>query len=221
MSSREIVLWLDERWFAALERHLKNETVQERLESFLDELCNHLLPDYEYEQISKEVYEERMQREAQRDADRRFAVFRVTERGEQSVFLVEEPIEFLNAARSMRHYNRTENPATDFRHYYAAARDITVQEFEGYVSERRENTGRVVGAFDIDFDADTFASLDVAEGWRTFTIRDVSTASYHADRKNYESNAERTEKLLGYLADKELPTQTQTTPGIGMTPSMC
>ncbi|MBE7003899.1 MAG: hypothetical protein E7425_06390 [Ruminococcaceae bacterium] len=64
MSSREIVLWLDERWYAALERHLKNETLPERLEDYIDELCNHLLPDYEYEQISKEVYEERMEREA-------------------------------------------------------------------------------------------------------------------------------------------------------------
>ena len=48
MSSREIVLWLDERWYDALERHLKDETLQERMESFLDELCNHQLPDYEY-----------------------------------------------------------------------------------------------------------------------------------------------------------------------------
>lgn len=204
MSSREIVLWLDERWYAALERHLKSETLQERLESFLDELCNHLLPDYEYEQISKEVYEERMEREAQREADRRFAVFRVTERGEQSCFLVEQTIDLLAPARSMRHYSRRDDSGSDFRHYYATAADIPLDTFNTYAQERRENTGRVVGAFDIDLDAGMFASLDVAEGWRAFTVKDVSTAAYHADRKNYESNAERTEKLLGYLAGKKL-----------------
>ena len=131
MSSREIVLWLDERWYDALERHLKNETLQERLESFLDELCNHLLPDYEYEQISKEVYEERMERDVQREAARRFAVFRVIERGEQSFFLVEQPIDILAAARSMRHYVSGES-ASDFRHYYATAADITPEEYNEF-----------------------------------------------------------------------------------------
>ena len=56
MSSREIVLWLDERWYDALERHIKGETLQEKLESYLDELCNNLLPDYEYEQISRAIW---------------------------------------------------------------------------------------------------------------------------------------------------------------------
>ena len=43
----EIVLWLDHRWKKAIERHLKNETLQEHLENVLDELCNQL-PAHEY-----------------------------------------------------------------------------------------------------------------------------------------------------------------------------
>ena len=200
MSSREIVLWLDERWYDALERHLKNETLQERLESFLDELCNHLLPDYEYEQISKEVYEERMERDVQREAARRFAVFRVIERGEQSFFLVEQPIDILAAARAMRHYVSGES-ASDFRHYYATAADITPEEYERYVIERTENTGRVCGAFDIDFDAGTIDALNITDGWHRFAIRDVRTAAYHADRKSNESPDDRLAKLLNYLTE--------------------
>ena len=46
MSSREISLWLDERWYAAINRQLKNETLEEHLESVIDELCNKL-PDIE------------------------------------------------------------------------------------------------------------------------------------------------------------------------------
>ncbi|MBE7003898.1 MAG: hypothetical protein E7425_06385 [Ruminococcaceae bacterium] len=145
-------------------------------------------------------------------------MFRVTERGEQNCFLVEQPIDLLAAARSMRHYSREENSASDFRHYYATATDIPQDTFNTYEQERRENTGRVVGAFDIDLDAGTFASLDITEGWNTFTVRDVVTAAYRADRKNYESNAERTDKLLGYLAGKELP---QPAPGMDMAQTMC
>lgn len=221
MSSREIVLWLDERWYDALERHLKDETLQERMESFLDELCNHLLPDYEYEQISKEVYEERMQREARREADRRFAVFRVTERGEQSCFLVEQPIDLLAAARSMRHYNRRDDSSPDFRHYYATAADIPLDTFNTYARERRENTGRVVGAFNIDLDAGTFSALNITGSWHTFSVRDVVTAAYRADRKNNESAEDRLAKLLDYLRGRELTSQVQPAPGMGMTPTMC
>ena len=37
MSNREIVLRLDERWYKALNRHLKNETLEEHMEDVLDE----------------------------------------------------------------------------------------------------------------------------------------------------------------------------------------
>ena len=216
MSSREIVLWLDERWYDALERHIKGESLQEKLENYLDELCNHLLPDYEYEQISKEVYDERMELEAQREAERRFAVFRVTERGEQSCFLVERPIDILAAARSMRHY-ASEDSASDYRHYYATAADITPEEYEQYVGERMEGTGRVAGAFDIDLDAETFASLD-GGGWSQYAVRDVRTAAYRADRKSNESPDDRLAKLLGYLRGREL---TQPSQDMTMGQTMC
>jgi len=137
MSSREIVLWLDERWYDALERHIKGESLQDKLEDYLDELCNNLLPDYEYEQ---------------------------------------------------------------------------------YVSERMENTGRVVGAFDIDFDAGTFDALNVTDGWHRFAVRDVRTAAYRADRKSNESPDDRLAKLLEYLHDREL---TQPAPSMEMGQTMC
>ena len=38
----EIVLWIDQRWKNAIEKHLKDETLQEHLENALDELCNQL-----------------------------------------------------------------------------------------------------------------------------------------------------------------------------------
>lgn len=53
----EIVLWLDHRWKKAIERHLKNETLQEHLENVMDELCNQL-PAHEYERISNVIQSE-------------------------------------------------------------------------------------------------------------------------------------------------------------------
>ena len=57
MSSHEIVLWLDERWYKALSSHLKDETVEEHLETVLDEMCS-ALPEHEYARISSEIYAE-------------------------------------------------------------------------------------------------------------------------------------------------------------------
>ena len=97
MSSREIVVWLDERWYDALSRHLKDETLEEHLENVVDEMCNQL-PRQEYERISTEIWQEEQRNKEAAEAGRRFAVFHVTERGESVHFLVEENLELLQAA---------------------------------------------------------------------------------------------------------------------------
>lgn len=204
MASREIVLWLDERWYDALERHLRGETLRGKLEDYLDELCDQL-PSQEYERINAEIHRERMEREAQREASRRFSVFRIRENGERRCCMVDEPIDLLAAARSLRRYTRSES-TVGFRSYYAAAREISGREFAGYVQERMQNTGRVVGAFDIDLDVGTFADLNQGE-WYVYTLQDVCTAAYHADRRSQESSAKRMEHLLNYLRGKTIPQQ--------------
>ena len=47
MKSREICVWLDERWYDALSRHLKDETVEDKLGDYLDQLINELVPEQE------------------------------------------------------------------------------------------------------------------------------------------------------------------------------
>lgn len=78
----EIVLWLDRRWKKAIEKHLKGETLQEHLETVLDELCNQL-PQREYERISREIYaEDAANREAE-EAARTYAAYHVVENGQE------------------------------------------------------------------------------------------------------------------------------------------
>ena len=57
MTQREIVLWVDKRWCKALEKHLLDGSVAERLEEYIDELVNQL-PEKVYEQISSEIWQE-------------------------------------------------------------------------------------------------------------------------------------------------------------------
>lgn len=48
MNSRDITLWIDERWYDALTKHLKGKTLEEHLEDVIEEMCNKL-PQQEYE----------------------------------------------------------------------------------------------------------------------------------------------------------------------------
>ena len=44
-----------DRWYDALSKQLKGETLEEHLENILDEMCNQL-PQREYERISHELW---------------------------------------------------------------------------------------------------------------------------------------------------------------------
>ena len=174
MSSREIVVWLDERWYDALSRHLKDETLEEHLENVVDEMCNQL-PRQEYERISTEIWQEEQRNKEAAEAGRRFAVFHVTERGESVHFLVEENLELLQAAVLLRRYLRkpSENSPARFTGLFSLGERITAEQFDTYVRERLDNTGRVTGAFHIDFDKGRFDALNIMDGWQCFRIQDI------------------------------------------------
>ena len=45
MSSRELVLWIDERWYQALNDQLCNQTLEEHLHGVIAQMCTQL-PNY-------------------------------------------------------------------------------------------------------------------------------------------------------------------------------
>ena len=99
----DITLWIDRRWKDAIEKHLKDETLQEHLEDVLDELCNQL-PEREYERISAEIYAEDAARRAEEEAARTYAAYHVTERGQEWYFKTSPGEELLDAAVKLRGY---------------------------------------------------------------------------------------------------------------------
>ena len=114
MKSREICVWLDERWYDALSRHLKDETVEDKLGDYLDQLINELVPEQEYSRISQELWQEDQQARQDLEAARKFAIFHIRESGQDCRLQVERPLEFLDAARLLRSYLRGERGAYSF-----------------------------------------------------------------------------------------------------------
>lgn len=210
MNSREISVWIDEHWYDALSKHLKDETLEEHLESVIDEMCNQL-PRQEYERISTLIWQEEQRSKEAAEAGRRFAVFHVTEHGESVHFLAEENLEMLQAAVRLRSYIRKppENSPTRFLGMFSRGERITAEQFDTYVQERLDNTGRVVGAFDIDLDNGTFGALHIMDGWQRFRIQDVSTAAYYATKKSYASWENRWKVFLDRLDGKQLTAETE------------
>ncbi len=186
MGRRQITLWLDERWYDALSHQLKNRdtTVEDALDEFLDAMIDQL-PKREYERVSREIWQE-IQRQAD-EGPRPVSVFRVTQNGQTDHLLTEgdASMDALRIALCLRTYLlRKANSSERFAEALHGAVDIAPEVFEDYADELRQGTGRMVAALGIDLDHGEFSTLDAADGWEVYAIRDVSTAAWHASRKD-------------------------------------
>ena len=201
----EIVLWLDRRWKNAIEKHLKGETLQEHLETVLDALCNQL-PQREYERISREIYaEDAANREAE-EAARTYAAYHVTECGQEWYFKTSPGEELLAVGKKLRGYvTKGSGVAPDkFIGMFFGGQPITAKEFDALTALRMENTGKVRGVFDVNFDKREFSAVHIIDGWQTWAMRDVSVAVYHATRSQFASGDDKWRKLLDHLNGKEI-----------------
>ena len=201
----DITLWIDRRWKDAIEKHLKDETLQEHLENVLDELCNQL-PEQEYKRISAEIYaEDAAEREA-REAARTYAAYHVTERGQEWYFKTSPGEELLVACKKLRGYVTAEKgTAPDkFIGMFFGGQPITAKEFDALTALRMENTGKVRGVFNLNFDKREFSAVHIMDGWQTWAMRDVSVAAYHATRSQFAWSDDQWRKLLDHLSGKEI-----------------
>ena len=201
----DITLWIDRRWKDAIEKHLKGETLQEHLENVLDELCNQL-PEQEYKRISAEIYAEDAARRTEEEAARTYAAYHVTEHGQEWYFKTSLGEELLAVGKKLRGYlTKGNGVAPDkFIGMFFGGQPITAKEFDALTAVRMENTGKVRGVFDVNFDKREFSAVHIMDGWRTWAMRDVSAAVYHATRSQFASSDDKWRKLLDHLSGKEI-----------------
>ena len=201
----DITLWIDRRWKEAIEKHLKGETLQEHLEDVLDELCNQL-PEQEYKRISAEIYAEDAARRTEEEAARTYAAYHVTERGQEWYFKTSLGEELLAVGKKLRGYlTKGNGVAPDkFIGMFFGGQPITAKEFDALTAVRMENTGKVRGVFDVNFDKREFSAVHIMDGWRTWAMRDVSPSVYLATRSRFASADEQLSKLLELLDGMEI-----------------
>ena len=199
----KIVLWIDRRWKDAIEKHLRDETLEEHLEDVLDELCNQL-PEREYKRISAEIYAEDAARRTEEEAARAYAAYHVTEHGQEWYFKTSLGEELLAVGKKLRGYlTKGNGVAPDkFIGMFFGGQPITVEEYNALTALRMENTGKVCGVFDLSFDKREFSAVHIMNGWQTWAMRDVSVTAYRATRSQFASSDDQWRKLLDHLSGK-------------------
>ena len=203
MGSREIALWLDERWYQALSRQWESETVEDKLNDYLNQLIDQL-PERVRERISGEIRDEERQRKQALEAAQKFSAFRVTENGVTEHFRMDRSVGLLETARYVRTTLRQEPGPHPFREMFRRPESITAEEFDTMAAARSAQSCKVAAAFDINFDRMEFSTVHPFTGWATYKLNDVSTAVWYAERCGSYEWAVRQARLVEKLAGREI-----------------
>ena len=200
----EIALWIDERWKAALETQLKDESLKQHLQNVLDGMCRQL-PEQEYERISREIQTEEQAEQERQEEERTYTAYRVVENGEEYLFKVTPGDTFLNVGNLLRRYLRAaEHDGKNFADRFSARQDISPEEYQQMMAQRMESSGKVYGVYDIDFDRHELSAVDGNYGWQSWRMKDVSVAIYRAFQNTSDNDGRRWAKLQSHLQDKTI-----------------
>ena len=153
---------------------------------------------------SREIWQEDQEKRQARDTEEKIAVFHVTENSESVYFSVAESLELLQTAVHLRNYLSGKNTDTKFVFTFPRREKITQEQFDTAAAERMENTGRISGAYELDFDARTFSALNIMDGWKAYAIDDIAAAAEAAFQESEISEDDRWRIFLDRLDGQEL-----------------
>ena len=160
---------------------------------------------------SREIWQEDQEKRQARDTEEKIAVFHVTENSESVYFSVAESLELLQTAVHLRNYLSGKNTGTKFVSTFPRREKITQEQFDTAAAERMENTGRISGAYELDFDARTFSALNIMDGWKGYAMRDVADAARQSFQEAEISEDARWRIFLDRLDGQELATPSRLT----------
>ena len=139
--------------------------------------------------------------------------FHVTEDCAEVYLQNESGTEFLQLARRLRDYLRQEQrlPARSFFEATDGCKEISRETFDALAKRRMENTGKVSGLFELNFDARTISALNIMEGWKVYAMQDVADAAEQAFQEAEISENVRWRIFLDRLDGQELTTPSRLT----------
>ena len=200
-------VWLDERRWDALEVVLEEQgsNIEQHLQEYLLDLYREMVPPDQVREIESDIQKEALETQREREARKVFSAFRLWENGKSRCLATEYPKDFLDTARLLRkHLLEKAGGADDFARKIYGGYDISLSRFEELTLARVDNSRRVAGVFELDFDRQVFSATHILDGWKSYRFQDVSAAAYQAFRKEHSSQEERWRKFVSRLEGKEL-----------------
>lgn len=208
INSVDVTLWLEQPCYDALQRILQESgtDLKKVMQARLEELYQQTVPALERAKINLHMEAVRLAEERARLENMKISAFRIMEKGQDSYFITEQPVEFLETARLLRRYLRGEldSGSKPFAGYFAVFKWLAKDQFQDYVQERMRDPSRIVGVYNVDFDKQEVSVVDAEQGWRSYRTRDVSAAAYAAFRSQWIGRDERMARFLNHLNGKEL-----------------
>lgn len=204
----QLELWLHEYKMEALASVLNEQgtTVEKRMQGMLIDLYTELVPQEVRQEIRSRLDAERAAKLAEEESARKYTVFCVREDGAKSFFQMDRSESILEVAKFLRRYLREgQGTAALQTSAFARMEPVTAERYDQLLALRMEAPGKVTGVFDLDFDKQEVSTADTAEGWKTWSMQDVSTAIYHAYRKSHLRTERYMVRFLEKLEGKELP----------------
>ena len=141
------------------------------------------------------------------------AGFHITEDCAEVYLQNESGTEFLQLAKRFHDFLRQEQclPARSFLEAMDGCKEISREAFDELAKRRMENTGKVSGLFELNFDARTISALNIMEGWKVYAMQDVADAAEQAFQEAEISENVRWRIFLDRLDGQELTTPSRLT----------
>ena len=170
-------VWLNEHRWNALEEALAKQgtSIEKYLQTYLVDLYREMVPEDQVKEIEAIIHQENLEDQREREARKVFSVFRLLEKGKDHCLVTESSKEFLDAARLLRKYLQDgAGGAEAFVRKIQGGYEIPASRFMELMQERLENTGRVAGVFELDFDKQSFSAVNIMDGWKSYWFQDVT-----------------------------------------------
>ena len=187
MSDTELRLSFNSHRLSALERILteSGSSVENELQHELNDLYKNLVPEDEQNEIESRIERETAEENATREVAKRFAVIRFQENRDDIHFTVPLRDGFFSAANLYSHYIKDEvgkYPLEIIAGHFGDYNPIDGFTFSA-LCDSMPNNQRITALMDFDFDDGTVSVCESSDNaWWTYTLEDVSTAVYHAER---------------------------------------
>lgn len=205
----QLELWFQEYKLNALSSVMKEQgtTVEKWMLGMLTDMYEVLVPRETQDAIRTRIDKEDAEARAAEEAARKYAAFCVRENGTQSFFQLDRSESILEVAKFLRRYLREDQEqgiAALRTSAFARMEPVTAERYDRLLALRMESPGKVTGVFDLDFDRREVSTVDAGDGWKTWSMQDVSTAVFQAYRKSCLRPEQYMSRFLEKLEGKEL-----------------